>query len=229
MPRVIARAGTPCTRPTPSVSCSLRFARQTLNGLGTGNKQIRAAVRRNKLAVGISPLIAAAKDTRSTNLDCSGLSASASSGQRGDLASREALLAEQSDLASQLASRLHGVRLVASAARQALATDRSQQEPIIADHQVETLVGPPADADSPPSTFPSRGGSQRVAEVGDRVAAEQRLGRFVLVRCLGAGGFGSVWSARDTQPGRQVAIKIPYRRRFLSIPGTADTTSSTAV
>src|SRR4029077_15125829 len=38
------------------------------------------------------------------------------------------------------------------------------------------------------------------------------LGRFELLQEVGAGHFGSVWKARDTQLQRTVAVKIPRRR-----------------
>ncbi len=38
------------------------------------------------------------------------------------------------------------------------------------------------------------------------------LGRFELLREVGAGRFGSVWEARDTELQRTVAVKIPRQR-----------------
>src|SRR4051794_21100816 len=38
------------------------------------------------------------------------------------------------------------------------------------------------------------------------------LGRFVLLEVVGAGRFGSVWKALDTQLQRNVAVKIPRQR-----------------
>ena len=39
----------------------------------------------------------------------------------------------------------------------------------------------------------------------------QRIGRFLLLQRLGAGHFGEVWKARDTELERLVAIKLPRR------------------
>lgn len=42
----------------------------------------------------------------------------------------------------------------------------------------------------------------------------QVLGRFELLQEVGAGRFGSVWKARDTQLQRHVAVKIPRQRQL---------------
>ncbi len=36
----------------------------------------------------------------------------------------------------------------------------------------------------------------------------ERLGPYEVVAAIGAGGMGEVWRARDTQLGREVALKI---------------------
>jgi WD40 repeat protein/serine/threonine protein kinase len=70
--------------------------------------------------------------------------------------------------------------------------------------------------------------SRRTRSNTDRLSAEkelpQTLGKFHLIEMLGAGSFGAVYKARDTELGRMVAIKIPRggslgtveeRQRFL--------------
>src|SRR5262245_52449443 len=46
--------------------------------------------------------------------------------------------------------------------------------------------------------------------VGWRPQGGQRMfGRFAVVECVGAGAFGTVYLARDTELDRMVAVKVP--------------------
>jgi serine/threonine protein kinase len=51
-------------------------------------------------------------------------------------------------------------------------------------------------------------GMQPRASYPDVVAPNQRFERFILLEMLGRGGMGAVWSARDTQLDRSVALKF---------------------
>ncbi|MCY2995040.1 MAG: protein kinase [Planctomycetota bacterium] len=50
----------------------------------------------------------------------------------------------------------------------------------------------------------------------DGVAPGTRLGHFRILRLIGEGGMGAVYLAEDEELQKQVAIKIPFRRRFRS-------------
>jgi WD40 repeat protein len=56
---------------------------------------------------------------------------------------------------------------------------------------------------------------------GGNGAPPQRLGKFQLVQRVGAGAFGTVWKARDTELGRTVALKLPHDG-LLGAPGGSE-------
>jgi hypothetical protein len=66
-----------------------------------------------------------------------------------------------------------------------------------------------------PDTVPATTGPDAPPEaVGQPVA--ERLGRYVIEKVLGEGGFGRVYLARDPELGRLVAIKVPHASRVAS-------------
>jgi serine/threonine protein kinase len=67
--------------------------------------------------------------------------------------------------------------------------------------------------DSTDQTCP--GCSNRLSNASDAPPAVQ-LGRYRLAAKLGAGGFGTVWQAWDTELQREVAVKLPRNGRFAS-------------
>lgn len=50
--------------------------------------------------------------------------------------------------------------------------------------------------------------------IDESAGAEASLGRFQLLQRIGAGGFGTVWKARDRELDRVVVVKVPHQGRL---------------
>ncbi len=50
--------------------------------------------------------------------------------------------------------------------------------------------------------------------IDESADAESTLGRFQLLKRIGAGGFGTVWKARDRELDRVVVVKLPHQGRL---------------
>ena len=87
-----------------------------------------------------------------------------------------------------------------AAARDAFLRDACQGDPSLR-KEVDALVAAHGDAGS-------FGSDPLFPDGAPRLAPGTRLGTYVIEGLLGAGGMGEVYRARDTELGRQVAIKI---------------------
>src|SRR5712671_2607278 len=83
--------------------------------------------------------------------------------------------------------------------------------------EVESLLAQPASAQGFLDGEALARAAQMVSDAGASVLTGRRLGAYQVQACLGAGGMGEVYRARDTKLGRDVAIKI-LPRVFTSDP-----------
>src|SRR5438132_6167675 len=74
--------------------------------------------------------------------------------------------------------------------------------------EVESLLAFDEQAESFIELPPAEIATQLLAEEQARSMVGRRLGHYQIVSLLGAGGMGEVYRAKDTQLGREVAVKI---------------------
>ncbi len=144
--------------------------------------------------------------------------------ERGEQLTDDDVIAAHPDLASELGQQLHQLRLIASARRQAekaaldetFTVGHSTSTDSLAlmycptcDSRWDTSAGRNVKTDSCPNCgaklYGLREGEPRAGET---------IRHYVLLQQIGAGGFGTVWRARDTKLECDVAVKIPRRERM---------------
>mgnify|MGYP000532390880 FL=1 len=97
-----------------------------------------------------------------------------------------------------------GTSLPEMPARPAVASEPSRPS------SLASVEGPPADIRRPavaPLELARLRGAVR-AGLFDAPVEAPRVGRYELLRCIGRGGMGIVYAARDVELGREVAIKL---------------------
>ena len=135
----------------------------------------------------------------------------------GEAVSDQALLDAHPDLEPELAETLRGLRLVDSAFRQVdgEAASKCRGLRIRCPHCHDPMQ---LSDDTHPSemTCPSCGNAFGLVDEKSPIQKGTLVGHFEVLNKLGAGAFGSVWSARDTELDRLVAIKIPRKSHLAS-------------
>ncbi|MCA9211435.1 MAG: protein kinase [Planctomycetales bacterium] len=122
----------------------------------------------------------------------------------------KSLIQSHPDLMPELAEELKNLRMIEQADRQAKQPGSSGlhircphcQNPVelVEEGAISEVLCP-----SCGSPFGLVDDSERTYQA----RSDQRIGHFQLLDKVGMGAFGSVWSARDTELDRQVAVKIP--------------------
>ncbi len=127
-------------------------------------------------------------------------------GEQVDLA---AFLQQHDDLREDLERFLHNLRDVN---RLAGVPQQHDQQPLaLLSSHVESVAGdtPPILADSTPDTAHG----EPPGDPREKEGLPERIGRFVIQRQLGQGGFGAVYLVHDPELNRLVALKVPKAER----------------
>ncbi len=134
----------------------------------------------------------------------------------GETVTDELLIEQHPNFMPELAEELRNLRIVEGAEQDAQATNEELRIRCPHCHNPVELVD---DASLSELLCPSCGSQFSLVDDEDRTfqaSSQQTIGHFQLLDKVGMGAFGSVWSARDMELDRQVAVKIP-RKGQLSV------------
>ncbi len=134
----------------------------------------------------------------------------------GETVTDESLIEQHPNLMPELADELRNLRIVECAEQDAQSTNEGLRIRCPHCHNPVELVD---DASLSEVVCPSCGSQFSLVDDADRTfqaRSQQTIGHFQLLDKVGMGAFGSVWSARDTELDRKVAVKIP-RKGQLSV------------
>jgi serine/threonine protein kinase/tetratricopeptide (TPR) repeat protein len=138
---------------------------------------------------------------------------------RGEAPDRDKFLADHADLAAELKSFFtnHSQFRQAADLNDAVESAAAGEESACFLGQTDTFHAEPLEP-APAPTGPLETGQPESSASGDIpvLPAGAVLGRYIIVRCLGRGGFGAVYLARDEELRRSVAVKVPRLEKSAS-------------
>ncbi len=129
----------------------------------------------------------------------------------GEMVTDESMIERHPELMPELADELRNLRMVECAEQNARSVHDGLHIRCPHCHNPVELVD---DSSLSEVLCPSCGSQFSLVDHSDRTyqaRSQQTIGHFQLLDKVGMGAFGSVWSARDTELDRQVAVKIPRK------------------